>query len=400
MPDFALSSRVEQVSGAPQLPAVRILVLALAFFASSLVGLEFYGRNKGVRATVPETFGLWYFWRQQVYPRDGKVIVFAGTSRISAGISLATMRECLPSYRVVQLGILGPVSCIGLLQDLANDSAFRGIVVCELDAPLLQRSEWDGHRSFRTYRPPTIPALVDVVIKARLQERLVSLNEKLTLEKLFSALLSVPVKAEAASSSRFFRTFSREVCWDFGVPHAEQFQKTLQSASADDARLANSNWRTLAKDAQEIDAMVQRLRSRGGDVVFLRAPSTGTRWLREEESYPRTDNWDHFARLTSAPCVHFQDVPEMRALVCPDDSHLDYRDSPQFTRALLSKLLFLTNAKQYAPKMVVLQTAISALGYPQQTDVMGPKWRLAKKECLKGKSTVTGLFGHLARSRG
>jgi hypothetical protein len=71
--------------------------------------------------------------------------------------------------------------------------------------------------------------------------------------------------------------------------------------------------------------------------VFLRAPSTGERWRLEERFHPKK-NWDLFAASTSAICIHFRDVSGIADLKCPDESHLDFRDSPVFTRAVLIEL--------------------------------------------------------------
>jgi hypothetical protein len=321
--------------GAPRLYGGRLLLLAIGLFATLVAGLEGCWRGQGHRPNVPETPALWYFWRQQVYSTDGKVIVLAGTSRMSACISLDTMRTCLPGYKVVQLGLFGPISCIGLLQDLVDDSTFCGIVICELDTPLLHRSEWNGHQRFRTYIPPTIPAIFDAVVKSGLQDRLTVLNERLTLRGLFTATLNVKRRENPV---RLRRTFCQDVHWDFGVARDEALEKVMGPASTTAVLHASERWTTIAQDVAEINAMVRRLRMRGGDVVFLRAPSSGTQWAFEQASYPRIDGWDQFSRLTTAVCIHFRDVPEMRALVCPDGSHLDYRDSSDFTRALVSHM--------------------------------------------------------------
>ena len=39
-----------------------------------------------------------------------------------------------------------------------------------------------------------------------------------------------------------------------------------------------------------------------------------------------------------APAVHFEDVPGMRDIECPDGSHLDYRQRAGFTAALAQAL--------------------------------------------------------------
>jgi hypothetical protein len=41
---------------------------------------------------------------------------------------------------------------------------------------------------------------------------------------------------------------------------------------------------------------------------------------------------------TGAVGLHFEDVPAMRGYRCPDGCHLDSRDAPSFTRALLNEL--------------------------------------------------------------
>jgi hypothetical protein len=334
----------EGCSAAPRLRWARVLLLAFALLACSLGGLEAYGRVQGFRPTVPESLGLWHYWRQQVYPRDGKVIVLAGTSRICTDISLITMRECLPDYRIVQLGILGSVSCIGLLKDFADDPAFRGIVICELDTPLLQRSEWDGHRDFRTYRPPTLESLIDCVAKAWLQDRLVCISNSLTSRTLIARLLR---ESSHEQPSKTTRAFSREVRYDFGTRRylAEATERPADGAEVKVAEDPSAQWRHFANDVREIDQMVQRLRSRGGRVVFLRAPSTGAGWIRDQAEHATLARWDRFARHSSAVCIHFRDVPQMRNLTCPDGSHLDYRDAPHFTRALVARLKFLTSAR-------------------------------------------------------
>jgi hypothetical protein len=277
-----------------------------------------------------------------VYSRDGKVIVFAGTSRIAAGISLATMRKCLPDYKVVQLGIPGDGSCVGLLEDLADEPDFRGIVICDLDTPLLERLRWDGRRDFRDYRPPTLVSLIDCVGKAWLQGRLVCISEPLTLKMLIARQLLREASPQQPSKRQ--RTFSRELRYDFSEIRdaTDTTQRETDSKDLDIAGEPTDNWQDFANDVRDINRMVKRLRSRGGEVVFLRAPSTGVEWTREQKLHATPARWDRFAKNCVAPCIHFRDVPEMSDLTCPDGSHLDYRDAPQFTRALVSRLKFLT----------------------------------------------------------
>jgi hypothetical protein len=336
-----IPSRCDPLSEVPQIGWARVVGLALALIACVIAGLESYWRVQGFQPSVADSPGLWYFWRQQVYRRDGKVIVLTGTSRVCACVSLATMREYLPDYEIVQLGIPGDGSCIGLLQDLVDDPEFRGIVICELDTPLLERARWDGHRDFRTYRPPTAEALIECVVKAWFEDRLVCTSEQLALRKLVAKLLLRTSRSLRPSRSR--RTFRREL--HYAIRNAAEI--SLQGADDADVYVPEEPtvWHDFANDMHDMNRMVQRLHSRGGEVVFLRAPSTGAEWKREQVLNATLARWDCFARESVALCIHFRDVPEMLNLSCADGSHLDYRDAPQFTRALVSRLNFLTSAR-------------------------------------------------------
>jgi hypothetical protein len=186
----------------PRLPWGRVFLSALVLVVVSISGLDAHWRGQGFRPTVPETKALWYFWRHLVYRGDGKVIVLAGTSRIAAAVSLATMCEYLPDYRVVQLAIPGDGSCVGLLKDLMNDPDFRGTVICELDTPLLERSRWEGNPEFRTFRDPTMASLVDSVANDWLHDRLVCVSEPLTLRAyLATGLLREMPSHESSNTS-------------------------------------------------------------------------------------------------------------------------------------------------------------------------------------------------------
>jgi hypothetical protein len=83
---------------------------------------------------------------------------------------------------------------------------------------------------------------------------------------------------------------------------------------------------------------VDRIRSRGGQVIFIRPPSTGP--LRESENrrIPRSWGWDRLLRETGAFGIHFEDHPEMQDLDLPEWSHLSRASATQFTRAYATVL--------------------------------------------------------------
>jgi hypothetical protein len=73
-------------------------------------------------------------------------------------------------------------------------------------------------------------------------------------------------------------------------------------------------------------------------VVFVVLPRTGLVAEIERRQYPRDRFFDPFLMAVGVPGLHFEDVPALRQVHCPDGSHLDYRDRASFTAALVRAL--------------------------------------------------------------
>lgn len=80
---------------------------------------------------------------------------------------------------------------------------------------------------------------------------------------------------------------------------------------------------------------VEKIRKKGGKMIFLRLPSTGQ--LREMENTftPRQHFWDRILETTGAPGVHFEDYAKLKDFDCPEWSHLNRNDASEFTKPLI-----------------------------------------------------------------
>jgi hypothetical protein len=92
---------------------------------------------------------------------------------------------------------------------------------------------------------------------------------------------------------------------------------------------------TRFKDAA---TAVQKIRARGGSVVFLRLPVSGDLKKLEDRATPRAGPWNRLLRETGAPGIYFEDYPELAGFVCPEWSHLSASDSIEFTHRLVPYL--------------------------------------------------------------
>ena len=83
-----------------------------------------------------------------------------------------------------------------------------------------------------------------------------------------------------------------------------------------------------------------RIESRGGRVVYVDTPITGGIRGIEEKRYPRAAYWDVLADRLPGRMFHSDDFPSLGRFVCPDESHLDFRDAAAFTTNLTRDLGF------------------------------------------------------------
>ena len=83
---------------------------------------------------------------------------------------------------------------------------------------------------------------------------------------------------------------------------------------------------------------VEKLRARGGKIVFVRLPVSGGLMQLEDQTTPRAKIWEPLLQRTTAPGIHFEDYPELAGFTCPEWSHLSAGDSVEFTKRLAPHL--------------------------------------------------------------
>ena len=88
----------------------------------------------------------------------------------------------------------------------------------------------------------------------------------------------------------------------------------------------------------EVAAMTAAIRARGGRVTFVAFPESGYVKDIDDRRNPRSAFWDQFATGVGTQTLNFEDDPALRQFICPDGSHLDYRQRAAFTEALVTAL--------------------------------------------------------------
>lgn len=104
----------------------------------SLTAVERYWRRHGFTPGVIDSMQLWSLQRDQARRAAPRPLVFLGASRTLFGIDLPTVRAMLPGWQPVMLALNGRYP-LAALRDLADDDAFRGTVVLDIDSRGLAR---------------------------------------------------------------------------------------------------------------------------------------------------------------------------------------------------------------------------------------------------------------------
>ena len=338
----------------PPVPWRGMTVVAVLIVIAATAAWELYVRSLGYGPTLNDTEDLWTQVRRRVGPES---LVIVGESRPLFDLDLDELEKGL-GKRPIQLAL--PGSCAyPVLADVINDDKFHGTIICSIvpgmffapGGPLLETSE----KALKRYRNQTVAQRVSHHLGMFLEERVAFLKqEDLTLDMLLNKvpLRNRPNALVPPTFPPYFQTVDRE-------RRARMIEKCAQPGELQ-TRIQQI-WLPLftpppppsfvpkevfmeqmgkAVEARFRDtvAAVNKLRARGGKIVFVRFPNNGELKVLENRLSPRDKTWDPLIKSTGAPGIYYEDYPELSTFVCPEWSHLSAGDSVEFSKRLVPHL--------------------------------------------------------------
>jgi len=307
--------------------------------AAALVGYaEYHWRALGYRPNVRDSAQLWSMQRDRVYAADPTPLVLLGASRIEFAIDINMLKELLPRYQAVMLAQNAHYP-LAALHDLANDERFHGVVLCDLEAGGLERGYTDMQQPLVDYyHKQWAPSWnLHRRLLTHWQHRAVVADPDLGLTA--SALRLID--GAAAPRPDYFR-FHPDRSGDIDYTQVDvqaarkHFGEVLANSDQLHADVAPEQWRA---DLTQVYEWTKRIQARGGQVIFYQSPTGPTLTRIEAIRHPKALYWDRFAADSPAPVLDAMDDPTLSAFELPDDSHLDYRSKPAYTRALVEALV-------------------------------------------------------------
>jgi hypothetical protein len=362
---FRRPSKEEQTHGGPPLEFERpippapwrgIAVIVTIIVISATSAWELHSRALGYGPTLNDNEDLWTLARGRVEPES---IVIIGDSRAWFDCDLDEFEKGL-GKRPVQLAIAGSTA-MPALADLANDKSFHGTVICSFvpmlffappGSPPMERAE----KTVKRFHNQTPAQRVSEYLAMPLEERVAFLKpDDLSLEALLNQL-PIPNRSGALVPPRFPPYFDvvdherRARMWEKCAEPGSKLAKEVQQIwlplftppppptyIPQDIFMAKMK-EGIQKRFADTAAAIEKIRDRGGKIVFVRFPHSGGLKELEDKIMPRQQSWDPLLQMTHAPGIYYSDFPELSGFNCPEWSHLTAGDSVEFSKRLVPHL--------------------------------------------------------------
>lgn len=344
----------------PALPWGAVLASVLLITVIVVTAWELHCRSLGYTPGLDDTSDLWVAQRRQVQP-DSLVII--GASRGLFDLDLNELEKGL-KQRPIQLSLVGS-NCAPILEHLAAEKSFHGTIICDIvpglimtppQAPPYKNSlralerlntqSWAQRASHHIAQP------LELSFAALQQEDLTlgALLKQIPLADRHGAQIppSLPPYFYTIDHERRARMIPGLASNDAlreRISHGwmplftpPPFPKWIDQDAA-----KQGLFKGFEKRFADLTQAVDTIRQRGGQVIFLRLPSSGPLRELEDTITPRAAVWDKLLAVTKAPGIHYLDHPDLADFTCPEWSHLSADDSIEFTKRLTPKLQLLLN---------------------------------------------------------
>ena len=305
-------------------------------------------RNQGNKVSYDDNEALWADKRAMVYEPSDRATVFAGSSRIKYDLDISTW-VALTGQQAIQLANVGSNPRL-VLKDLANDENFKGKLIVDVTEGVFFSEQsfydWRTKKKIAYYkdRTPTqrFSFQVDHVLESQfvfLDQDNFSINAMLDnmhipsrpgiFPGLFFPIGFTPVNFERQSymTPEFVADTNQQNAvkgiWAYGM-----LRKADHQMSSDQL---DSIFNSVKSD-------IDKIRARGGDVMFVRPPSSGPLKEAELKGFPRAAYWDRLLTFTRCKGIHYADYPATADLICPEWSHLCPADAVIYTKSLVKAL--------------------------------------------------------------
>jgi len=307
-----------------------------------IISWEWRLRSQGLYVDYDDNPSLWADKRAKAVnlPAD-KATVFIGSSRIKYDLDIATWRK-LTGDEPVQLAMEGN-SPLPILDDLAADEQFKGKLVVDVTEGLFFSANPgnlnDPKKNISFYKKETPSEKASFALNQALESKFVFLDRDYYSINAFFDRMDIPKRPGVFVMPLFPKEFGRNTF------DRQRIMMDIFLADTNLQNMVTGNWKFFASldreppaDGERLDSFFRvvkndcdKIKAKGGQVLFVRTPSSGPYWMAEQKGFPREKYWNRLLAETNCPGIHFDDYPSMDHFICPEWSHLAPKDAVSFT---------------------------------------------------------------------
>ncbi len=320
-------------------------ILTLVLVITAVISFELYVRNKGFDTSYDDDASLWADKRSMAYESKNNSTVFIGSSRIKFDLDINAWEKNTDDHAIM-------LACVGssplpVLNNLSKDVNFNGKLIIDVTEVLFfscsPMNVKTPNENIKYYKDRTPAQKAGFYINHFLESKLVFLDkDRLSLNAKLDDL-HIPNRADVFQFPIFPPDFGRVMFNRQEYMTAKFLADTLQQNQVkgiwDFFRKINKEppvtGERLDSLFNSVKIAVNKIKARGGDVLFIRTPSSGPFLIGENMGYPRTKYWDKLLEITNCQGIHFADYPVINHFICPEFSHLSQPDALIFTNEFI-----------------------------------------------------------------
>lgn len=283
----------------------------------------------------------WAAERRKIGGPEAGQVVIVGASRILFATDLALFEQ-ITGHRPVQLALPG-TNARPILSELADDEDFAGLVIAGITETSFFRDRaglFGGIVDY--YREQTPSQRIGHRAHVALSRIFGFIDDSYRLPRLIERIRLPEREGVSGPYDDVWKLSVQQddrQTWMWRRIETDPYLRDHARHAWDDFRGDPIASRMVDSVIETTRADIEKIRARGGDVMFVRPPSDGPVRVNEKLRAPRTRVWDRLVRETDTVGIHFEDHPGMMGLDQPEWSHLSRESAQRFTAAYANVMM-------------------------------------------------------------
>ncbi len=327
---------------------IRAGFLAIILAVLAMASWEIHLRHQGNTIYYDDNEAMWAHYRGMVYEPSDESTVFIGSSRMKFDLDIPTW-QAITGNHAIQLSNVGS-DPVPYLMDLADDKNFKGNLVVGVTEEIFfsdfSPEDVVKDKKINYFKKITPTQRFSFQVNHILESQFVFLDQdRYSINSMLDEL-PIPPRPGIFPEPDFPD--------DFGVVDFNR-QSLMTPRFVADTSLQNrvkAIWICLGRamagpppSPGKLDSFLHvikvatdKIKSRGGQILFIRNPSSGPMLQNEMKGFSRTHYWDRLLAVTGCPGIFYADYPSLSHFVCPEWSHLKPADAVIYTKSLIGIL--------------------------------------------------------------